>query len=144
MKNFEFYEEKIKEIGSMSIAFVDGEILSCSSVHCENCEFSTRNGGEDCEENYINWLYSEHKETPKLTKKERLMCEILESGWIARDYNGSLFYFEEEPWKVFRIWMIEHGNTIKLTLFNTLFSFIKWEDDAPWTVEELLKLEVSE
>ncbi len=33
----------------------------------------------------------------KLTKNERKLCEILEKGFIAKDHNGEVHYFEKVP-----------------------------------------------
>lgn len=85
------------------------------------------------------------KSKPKLTKRERAFCELIPDGYIARDKDTDLWWHEYRPIKDgIREWA-PGGEYINLELFDEIpFMFITWEDDEPWAVEELLKLEVEE
>ena len=150
MTNFEFYKDKILEIGSIGeIALMsDGKVIECLNSKCNTCEFDKG----DCLEAKTKWLYKEHVEKPKpakLTKKERKFCEFLETGYIARDENGNLGYYDRKPGKSSHdnCWTSGFGwsriDNCEL-IYDVNFDFIKWEDTEPWSVEELLKLEVEE
>ena len=100
----------------------------------------------DCDVAMIKWLYSEHKVQPKLTKKERQFCELVETGYISRDKDGALFWFDSKPIKGMYIWS-NAGKSWSLSNFINKkfnFHFITWDDKEPWSVEDLLKLEVEE
>lgn len=84
MTNFEYYKEQILETvnkHSTNFAVVDGKPISCAVTPCPDCQIK----GGICAVERIKWLYEEHIEQPKLTKKERQFCELIETGWIARD-----------------------------------------------------------
>lgn len=81
---------------------------------------------------------------PKLTKRERAFCELIGDGYIARDGGENLFWYDEKPWKTGEVWNCT-GEIITLEVFDEIpFMFITWEDDEPWAVEDLLRLEVEE
>lgn len=90
-----------------------------------------------CRNALIKWLYAKAK--PTLTAKERAFCEIVSEGCIARDKDGELYAYLGTPIKEEVQWSAEYDC---LDLNNEYFSFITWEDEKPWSIEELLKLEV--
>ena len=147
MTNFEYYKDKILEIGDIKeIALTkDGELGKCSELDCGCCKFH-RTG--DCNTTMIEWLYMEHVEKkPKLTKKEYELCALLHTGYIAKDRNGAIGYYRKKPSKASYdyVWSSGFGwcnFTDKALFVDIKFDFIKWEDEEPWSVEELLKLEV--
>ena len=55
--------------------------------------------------------------------------------WIARDGNGVVCLYPDKPHKSKTIWD-SYG---ALFPFHHLFQFIKWEDDEPYLIEELLE-----
>lgn len=60
---------------------------------------------------------------------------VLEFEWIARDKNGGLYIYILKPTKGFSGWCSgDHTAYIK-----TDFPFIKWEDEEPTRISELLK-----
>ena len=84
-------------------------------------------------------LLWERKETPKLTEDEKAILKVLlkeKYKWIARDKNGCLYVYASKPEKVITIW---EGSGLPMMPFNHLFQFIKWEDDEPYSIEELLE-----
>lgn len=48
--------------------------------------------------------------------------------WIARDENGSLWLFEEKPYKDKHIWYNEATN---YRISEKLFQAVKWSDEEP-------------
>lgn len=139
--NFEFYKEKILAIVEKdnSIALSNGKPVDCSTVGCDICGFRG-----NCYKNRYNWLYAEHIEPSKLTKRERAFCEAVQTGWIARDKDRSLYWFPDdvEIQKTERMWNAERY--VCIYSFKLLFLCIKWEDEKPWSVADLLKLEVQD
>lgn len=137
MKNWEFYEDELKE-HSLAFALMNNKVYWCSDITCSECAFSmgSQTCGE-CGEAKLKWLYQEHKEPIVLTDDEKLLCKLFNRGWIARDKNGSLYWYENKPKeKDEQIWML-NGLSVRLTkLFpQCKFDFIKWEDEEPWEVK---------
>lgn len=90
------------------------------------------------------WLNSEYVEKPTLTKEEHMLCETLKEGYIVRYNKGALFVHAVKPIRSSCGWL-RNGTTVKLdeNIFkNVKFEFINAKDLEPWSVEDLLKLEV--
>ena len=85
-------------------------------------------------------LLWERKETIKLTEDEKVILRNLpkEYKWIARDGNGCLYVYASKPKKGITMW---GSNGLSMIPFDHLFQFIKWEDEEPYLIEELLKEE---
>ena len=83
-------------------------------------------------------LMWERKEAPKLTEDEKAILRNVPNQyeWIARDKKGSIFLYIDKPVKR-DFWFDDYG-TIRLP-FDHLFQFIKWEDEEPYSIEELLE-----
>lgn len=154
MTNFEFYKDDIKAVGyDFAIVARSGKFAYCLDEDelengCADCAFTKMYG--PCDKLKIKWLYEEHEEQPKLTKNERKLCEILNECYIARNVSGDLIAYEKRPIRVDNCWWkavsgIWWRLDITFGRFKDCnFSFIKWEDEEPWSVEDLLKLEVAE
>lgn len=147
MTNFEYYKEQIKAIGFNFGIARSGKLLKCSSFPCVDCAFHCN----ECSEYKFKWLCEEreeNKEQPKLTKNERKLCETLNKKcYIARDEDEKLTIYPTQPIKCMSFWYDYSENYIGIlnAIFTDCnFSFIKWEDEEPWSVEDLLKLEVME
>lgn len=82
-------------------------------------------------------LLWERKETPKLTEDEKVILRNVPKyyKWIARDINGSLYVYASKPEKGITIW---ENTGSPMIPFVHLFKFIKWEDEEPYSIEELL------
>ena len=142
MLNVEKYKKEILAIrsegGDFAISKGDPNLIrNCMEFECDNCAFSN---GNICTSNRVDWLLSEYKETVKLS---RLEYEILKFAinknfeYIARDYDGQLYVFMEKPHKGESFWKID-GYYYLLEMFSVLFQFVKWEDEEPTSVEEVL------
>ena len=92
----------------------------------------------------LKWLVEECKEPKlKLTEKEMHLCKAFDSGYIARDKNGSLYLYTNKPEKNVNIWC-DGEDVVTYLLPNSWFSFIKWEDEEPYSVKEMLTWEVED
>lgn len=147
MKNFEKFEKEIMHIveDGHTFAVVNGKPVNCTTATCNSCELQTN----ACFKDRYRWMFLEYIECPKLTKQERKFCELFgcKDVWFARDRTGDLFmYVSEFPYRSNdgECWYTE-GSMMGMDIFDAvLFSFIEWEDKEPWSIEELLKLEVEE
>lgn len=74
-------------------------------------------------------LLWERKEPIKLSNDEKVILKNIskEYKWIAKDKSGYLILYKE----------LYNGMSTKL--FNHLFQSIKWEDEEPYFIEDLLK-----
>ena len=147
MKNFEKFEKEIMEIVNSNhcVAVVNGKPKSCHKVNCKNCDI---NGTGNCTIRRYHWFCAEYIEKLKLNKYERALCEALQKGWIARDKTDGFWYlYDNKPKKYEYVWR-SIGRTITQQIRmasaspEIKFDFIKWEDEEPWSIEDLLKLEV--
>lgn len=81
----------------------------------------------------------------KLTEDEKVILRNLPEHfkWIARDKEGFLDIFVAKPLKSETVWMpTEINEWTDITIFDHLFSFVKWEDEEPYLIEDLLKEEL--
>ena len=144
MTNLEKYFEELKNIKNI-IAIIDDKPVKCvPPTDCEQCKKYIQNGC--CSDGkLIEWLAEEYVESVTLNKKERMFCELIETGYIARDRDGTLYWYKNIPNKRMRDWYDEAAQTLKRIddYPDIKFEFIKWEDKEPWSVEDLLKLEVA-
>nr|DAX93301.1 MAG TPA: hypothetical protein [Caudoviricetes sp.] len=56
--------------------------------------------------------------------------------YIARDNNKALFAYDTKPYKIQYEW--KATKEIKRINFRDLFSFVKWEDDEPYSITYIL------
>lgn len=144
--NYEYFKDEIIEmvVNGKSLAVVYGKPARCCETPCGSCGAHDA-CGETCVENLKAWLNAEHIEKPKLTKKERQFCELVETGWICRDKDETVWWLGDTPNKTSGSWCCCKQNHANLThIADINFSFITWDDKEPWSVEELLKLEVED
>lgn len=145
MTNFEYWKDRILEIikSGDGLALKNGNPIGCYRTSCENCNFY--NGETNyCNKKRFEWLYSEHEERPKLTRRERKLCEALETGWIAANKSGNVYWYSNLPDKLYTMYQIIGGDSIRISGAGFHFDFIDFEDEEPWMVENLLQLEVEE
>ena len=78
------------------------------------------------------------RKDPKITEDEKVILRNLPEKykWIARDENGLIFLYSKKPSKCDYSWI--GYNDIAFPYYH-LFQFIKWEDEEPYSIEELLK-----
>lgn len=84
-------------------------------------------------------LLWERKEKPQLNEDEKAILKVLlneKYKWIARDKNDWLYVYASKPKKGITIW---ENTGSPMMPFIHLFNFIKWEDDEPYSIEDLLE-----
>lgn len=143
--NFEVYKDEI--IKWIGIGSCVGYLLAtCKGVPMK--EICKDRSCKECFEVAATFLQEEHIEQPKLTKRERCLCEYFGNGYIAKDENGLGCWYPDKPEKAScnenGYWILDGGVFLKIMQDKAPFDFIKWEDEKPWAVEDLLKLEVIE
>lgn len=156
MNNYEFHKDTIATLYKTGSSFAvnkKGILATCATVGCLGCIFAFSNNkntpGLSCGDRKMMWALQEHIEKPTLNKYERAFCEALQIGWIARNrINGRISIFTKKPTReASGYWYIKDGNCFAISHFAAFnhelkFDFIQFENEEPWSVEELLKLEV--
>ena len=83
----------------------------------------------------------------KLNKRQKRFLKMIGRGYLVRDKDNNLIWFENEPINFYNIkWLIDEGSYIvihdeEIPIFPDL-SFIKKvseENNKPYSIEELLK-----
>lgn len=144
MKNREKFEKEIMEIAcngdSIAIIEKSGCIVPCDANRCSLCLFR----GYDCRENTREWAESTYVEKPVISKRDVSFLDYLKCyKYIARDNDGALYVYMSIPAKRSDCWRAD--DTYKsLRGLDIDFPMVKWEDDEPWLIEDLKKLEVVE
>lgn len=83
-------------------------------------------------------LLEEYKEPIKLTKFEYEYLKVAKKegfNFIARDKTNILYEFEKRPKKCDLMW-ISGGDCVRM--FKSTFSFVKWEDEEPYSIDKIL------
>ena len=94
---------------------------------------------------FIDWLESEYKEPIKLSDDEKVILRNIDKRykWIARDKYYNLGIYDVKPYKNESVGFWKNNNNIfdgrYFNAYNHLFQFIKWSNDEPYSIEELLK-----
>lgn len=148
--NFEVYKDEIQKcLSENNIAIKNNKPVKCVG-DCNSC-IRDSGIGICMDKPLFEWLYAEHIEQPKLTKRERAFCEIVGNKVIARDEDGELNLFwntvdiyKYKPYGGNGRWLKKTPHSNHITIDNKAFSFIKWSDEKPWAIEDLLKLKVIE
>lgn len=147
MKNKEKYAKEIVELAcsgdSIAVMKKSGRIVSCIGIKCSLCLFC--NGV--CEKEKIReWAESEYIENPVISKRDRAFLDYLgkELKYIVRSKSDNLMAFQNSAEKREDGWVIGSVALKSLQKLNIEFPMVKWEDDEPWLIEDLKKLEVVE
>ncbi len=147
MKNKEKYAKEIMNIAcsgdSIAVMKKSGRIVSCNGIKCSLCLFCD---GDCSKEKIREWAESEYIEKPVISKKDRAFLEYLgkELKYIVRSKSDNLMVFQNSAEKREDGWAIGSGALKSLQKLNIDFPMVKWEDDEPWLIEDLKKLEVVE
>lgn len=147
MTNGEKYREELlekAEEGNFPAVTLDGKISDCARCDCSSCLL---NGlGDGCVSSLIKWLYEEYKVPVELHQfTVDFLNKILKAGyrWVARDEMGNgmtLNFYDSEPKKTRNVWATRgtYFNAMEF-LFEDDFQFIKWNDEEPYDIAELLR-----
>ena len=83
-------------------------------------------------------LLEEYKEPIKLTKLEHEYLKVAKKegfNFIARDKDNRLYGTSEKPKKYNTTWA---NSGTYIGMFKSTFSFVKWEDEEPYNIDEIL------
>ena len=85
-------------------------------------------------------LIWERKEKPQLSEDEKVILKNIDKTfkWITRDEDSTLSFHFVKPHKEAYFWSSHEADYVS-DLFPNLFKFIQWEDDEPYSIEDLLK-----
>lgn len=159
MKNREKFAKEILDIackGNRVAVTKSSKIAGCGNIECHECLFDNIHSDISCDVSLERWSESEYIEKPTIISKEKAFLDLLLPEWkyIARDSkdnNMKLYAFTKKPTKGMKFWRIENMSLCDYVnisdsnkLFGNMFDFIKWEDEEPWSVEDLKKLEVKD
>ena len=119
--------------------------VGCTDIdyYDENLTRSSRQESYDIMKVYKDYtckeLLWERKPKPELTEDEKIILRNVpkQYEWIARDAGDSLCVYTKRPIKQMSVWSTD-GWMSPMSLFHNLFQFIKWEDEEPYSIEELL------
>lgn len=146
MEHFRGEIEKIYEDNG-GFALKNNKIVPCGNLTCLECSF---NYGS-CTKATVLWLMSEYKPEPVLTAREKHFVEAINNGFIARDKNNNLCWYSVKPLRRIDVPIWKNNrrsfsiSISRTEIFaNDMFPFITWEDEEPWSVEDLRKLKVQE
>ena len=84
-------------------------------------------------------LLEEYKEPIKLTKFEYEHLKVAKRerfNFIARDGDGRSFLYKNKPLKSSDEWIVASKDCCRI--LDSLFKFVKWEDQYPWDIDEIL------
>lgn len=141
MKNFEAYEDKIKELEGNVALNKSNELVSCIGFRCCDCKFDSSNG-KYCSQVMFEWLYEEYKEPIKLSRLEFELLKCLKGEkleYLARDKCKVYVHaYGPKPQKGNLGWFTETRDCCCMSLFSNCFKFIKWEDKEPYKVQDIL------
>lgn len=147
MKNKEKYAKEIIDIaceGKIIAVTKDNKVVCCGDIDCEQCLFDIDKSCHDIEQ----WAESEYVENPTITSKEKKFLDLLstECKYIARGMCDDLTVYFNKPIQINDYYQPNMGlfYSIPKKMYGNMFNFIKGEDEEPWTIEDLKKLEVKD
>ena len=150
MENREKFAKEILDIackGDMFSVTKSGEITFCDRFKCDMCKFNDSTGEKSCRTKRYEWSESEYIEKPTITSREKNFLDALPSKckYIARDKDNLLYAYYDKPIRGNKFWITNYAfHDMPKDMHGDVFSFIKWEDEEPWSIEDLKKLEVKD
>ena len=148
MKNKEKYLKEILDIalekGSSIAMKMNGELADCYEILCSECSFSKGKGITGCKENIRKWANSEYIEKPKISEKDRIFLDYIpvKYKWMIRSFLGDIIVCADKPIKQTFGWTFPGEHTSLQCDFQISFPMIKIEDNQPWLIEDLKRLEL--
>ena len=143
----------ISQVAKMLGVEIGEEFEICTGYNAQKFKFENNGlkkylpalnawGGEDIALSLLlNGYYKIKKlpPKPKLTEDEKAILRSIPEKYkyIAREDSGALYVYGNKPKKDSDGWFNCSYNN--LGLFHYLFQFIKWEDEEPYNIEELLE-----
>lgn len=133
----------------------DNKVVCCNDINCSQCLFCKKdNYVYYCDEKEpMKWAEAEYIERPTLTNNERKFLEIIDSKfkYMVRDCDGCMNFYVNKPSKNTTLKCWNRGCDPYISIFldfglfnNINFDMVQWENEKPWLIEDLKKLEVKE
>lgn len=121
----------------------DNSIKNCTTMLCKDCKFSKTKAKVLCTQTKLKWLLSEYKQPIKLSKLEYDILKYLSDNtrhmYIVRNRSGDIYLYDLEPEKSRSGNWWEGRGVHVMVMFNKLFQFVKWEDEEPRSIKEVLE-----
>lgn len=133
-----FIEEHVK--ADQNFAIVNDIPRECLDAKCPDCMFFMDSLCDNQILKFYSWLNTEAKKLIKLTEKEYNFCKMVKDGFLVRNMDETLWYFEAEPTRDADLnWTApEYITRFLITTTNSLeFSFIS-NQTPPVATEELI------
>ena len=140
MKNFEKYKDAI-------IDFLNNASCRDCTRNCDDCNTCILSILEEKLGVYTRYeleqhLNEEYVEPIQLTHDEYVILKNLDRKfkYICKDkMDCTLVVFMGKPKKSDFCWLVNERNSgLTLEHYNHLFQFIKWEDEEPYSIEQLI------
>lgn len=136
---------KIEKIKEKILNFDNSDSLCCYLAQMvtkkgdkNNCSRKNTTSCRQCLKLSLMDLLEEYKEPVKLSKFEYEYLKIAKKegfNFIARDEDNMLYGFIKQPKKHNSYW---HNSDKFIKIFKSMFNFVKWEDEEPWEIDEIL------
>lgn len=140
MKNFEAYESEIKKLQTNIALMKNNELVPCTRASCGECKFNSSDS--NCLAKLFEWFYEEYKEPIKLSRLEFELLKCLKGEkleYLARDKCKVYVHaYGTKPQKGNLGWFTETRDCCCMSLFSNCFKFIKWEDEEPYKIQDIL------
>lgn len=149
MINAEKYRDKLlkfiekRDAGSFTFSKgKEGDFWQCGGRPCFECGMVKERS--NCSLARLKWLLSEYKEPVKLsTLEHELLKHLYKTGYsyIVRDGSNSVYVYEKRPCRNNLYWSpgdVNHNDDISLYRLSYLFQFLKWSDEEPTSIEDVL------
>lgn len=136
------YRDEITNSCDCKFGF-SNRVVKCEYEECASCVFSNVNNDDgrlSCTARKIRWLLSECKDPAKLTRLEyEILKWLIDKGYkyIARESNCKLIVCYKKPSKGRYCWEEINGLCL-LSGFEELLQFIKWSDEEPIFMQDIL------
>lgn len=145
MKNKEKWVKELAEIAlvaapGIAIDVRSGEPMECRKIACKDCEFCDIT----CNRSALQKRAEEEcKEKPKISRSDRTFLDYIPDDYkyMARDKDGKLFTYKNRPQKRSETWLYDSW-LFGIYKAKVRFPMVKWENEEPWLIEDLKKLEV--
>lgn len=157
------FEKEVKEMGfEVSWTKISGDILVTNEkertlIYIEVDAFGVLNViGEEYERlddetklklfnlsARLSFTPPEKRVPVKLTTYEMETLKLVKENWTARDKDGLLYFYDKEPKRSSansEVWGSCFGKIAGYHgIFDNLFQFVKWEDEQPYNIQELIE-----
>lgn len=155
MINADKYKEELRTLNSnkdferWGVDKKTNKFCPCCGLACKNCVMHAiedeheRKNYVGCNHARMKWMLSEYVEPIILMELEYKILKFLADNtnnmYISRTKTGNIFLHRGNPKKDKEngLWIGEYPTS--LIPFNKLFKFITWEDEEPYSINDILK-----